>query len=103
MISKPLSFEEFILTKRADKHRLIKLSVYDDDTLCSCIIADFSDKTFVFDNYINNAIKLPFGNNKTPDWGNFEEFLSEYNTLDIIKKTKGRMAEDNQWIDMEEI
>ena len=27
--------------------------------------------------------------------------FSEYNTIDIIRKTHGRMAEDNQWIEME--
>ena len=63
-----------------------------------------------------------FGNNFNPLWTDFEDFLrerciskdrsgireyleaiglDEYNPFEIIKKTKGRMAEDNQWIRVE--
>ena len=124
VITKTLTCEEFVADKKEEGHNLIKLSVYADKTLCAVIFADFTDKTFVFENYTKNAIKLPFGNNATPTWENLEEFLSErcipkqrsglreyleaiglseYNTIDIIRKTHGRMAEDNQWIEMEEI
>lgn len=124
VITKTLTCDEFVKSKKEAGHNLIKLTVYDDKTLCSVIFADFSDNTFVFENYIKDAIKLPFGNNDTPTWENFEEFLSErcipkqrsgireyleaiglseYNTIDIIRKTHGRMAEDNQWIEMEDI
>ncbi len=124
VINKPLTTEEYVSGKKAKGHSLIKLSFYDRDTLCSVIFADFIDKTFAFDNYINNAVKLPFGNNSTPVWEDFKSFLSErcipkersgireyletigvaeYDELEIIKKTKGRMAEDSQWIETEEI
>jgi len=124
VITKPLSCDEFIAVKKEAGHNLIKLSIYDDKTLCAIIFADFIDKTFVFENFISEAIKLPFGNNNTPVWEDFEDFLlercipkqrsgireyletmgfSEYNTIDIIRKTHGRMAEDNQWIEMEDI
>jgi hypothetical protein len=29
--------------------------------------------------------------------------VGEYNPIEIIKKTGGRMAEDNQWLDMESL
>ena len=29
--------------------------------------------------------------------------LNEYDPLEIIKKTKGKMAEDDQWIETEEL
>ena len=71
-----------------------------------------------------NQSKTAFGNNKLPTWEDFMNFLeercipkersgireyleaigvAEYNPLEIIKKTKGKMAEDKQWIEIEEI
>lgn len=118
------SIEEFIAQKKAKGHNIIKLSFYDDKTLCTVIYADFTDETLKSENYASDIIKTAFGNNKLPIWEDFMAFLTErcipkersglreyleaigvgeYNPLEIIKKTKGKMAEDNQWIEIEEI
>ena len=67
---------------------------------------------------------LAFGANKHPAWHTYQFFLEErciskkraglseyldtigvdeYEPLEIIKKTKGRMAEDHQWIEVSEL
>jgi len=102
------------------KHDIKAYNFYDENTLCSTIHADFTDKTLVVENYIDLPVKTAFGNNMSPTWSEFLSFLedrcvprgraglreyletlglSEYDPLDIIRKTKGRMAEDNQWIE----
>ncbi len=80
-----------------------------------------NDKLYLLD--INDFLKA-FGRNKNPDWTDFETFLAdrcipetragmqyylnalgldEYNPVEIIKKTKGRMAEDSQWLKISEL
>ena len=116
--------EEFILQKQDMGHNLKKISFYDNKELCTVIYTDFSDKTLKAKNYTEDIVKTAFGNNKLPTWEDFMKFLEErcipkdrsgireyleaigvmeYNPLEIIRKTKGRMAEDSQWIEIEEI
>lgn len=118
------TIEEFVSQKRTMEHQLKKLSFFDDNELCSIIYADFTDKTLKAENHTEDIVKTAFGNNKIPTWDEFMDFLeercipkkrsgireyleaigvAEYNPLEIIKKTKGKMAEDKQWIEIEEI
>ena len=124
IISPHLSVDQFLENKKSFGHSLMKLSFYDKDVLCSKIVADFTDKTVSVQNTTGNIVKTAFGNNNVPTWEDFQNFLEErcvprsrsgireyleaigvdeYNPLAIIKKTSGRMAEDNQWIQLEEI
>lgn len=123
-ISPVLSAEEFLHKKLSLNHTLYKLSYYNEEKLCTLIYADFSDKTVKAENFTDNVIKTSFGNNALPSWEDFLDFLEErciprgrdglreyldvigvdsYEPFEIIKITKGRMAEDNQWINVEEI
>ena len=118
------SLSEFIGGKKALGHKLIKLSVFDGNDFCSVICADFTDQTVKHENHTNDYVKTPFGNNKNPDFSDFESFLEErcipksragireyldvlniesYEPLEIIKKTKGIMAEDNIHLELEEL
>ncbi|NDO18153.1 hypothetical protein FMM68_00505 [Lachnospiraceae bacterium MD329] len=118
------SFEEFVSQKKDMGHDIKKLSFYDNKELCSVICADFTDKTLKAQNRTDDIVKTAFGNNKLPMWEDFMNFLqercipkersgireyleaigvAEYNPIEIIKKTKGKMAEDKQWIEIEEI
>ena len=115
---------EFIEDKKLLCHELIKLKVFDGSCLCSVICADLTDKTVKHEDYTDNKIKTPFGNNKNPDFSDFESFLEErcipksragireyldvwniesYEPLEIIKKTKGVMAEDQIHLELEEL
>lgn len=118
------SLEEFVSQKKAVEHELKKLRFYDKKELCTVICADFTDKTLKAKNYTDDIVKTAFGNNKMPSWEDFMDFLeercipkerdgireyleaiglNEYDPLEIIKKTKGKMAEDDQWIETEEL
>ena len=119
-ISRSLTGKEFAIQKTTRKHDVKIYGFYDENILCSTIYADFSDKTLVVENHINNPVKTAFGNNMNPTWLEFLSFLEErcvprgrdglreyleslgldeYSPLDIIRKTFGRMAEDNQWLE----
>lgn len=124
IISPHLSMAEYLEKKKLLGHKLVKLEFYDGEILCTKIIADFTDETLSVENTTDNIVKTAFGKNEVPTWEDFQSFLEErcvprsrsgireyletigveeYNPVEIIKKTSGRMAEDNQWINWEVI
>lgn len=123
-LAQHFSGEQFRTQKRALGHEVWRLAFYDGESLCTTIYADFSDETLVAENLIENPVKTAFGNNLSPSWVDFQAFLAqrcipaqraglreylaaigldEYAPMEIIKKTQGRMAEDNQWLEMEAV
>lgn len=120
IIIKPnLSLDEFVQKAKRKNHNLLQLDYYDGDTLCTVIVADYTSKEVKFVNFTDNAIKRAFGILDYVTWEEYEDFLEErcvpksraniqdylkciglleYNPLDIIMKTQGIMAEDEQWI-----
>lgn len=123
-ISRRLSGQDFAQQKRALGHDLRRLRFYDGDRLCTTIYVDFTDETLAAENHIDDPVKTAFGNNPIPDWADFQTFLQErcipreraglreylesleimeYDPLEIIQKTGGRMAEDNQWLEVETV
>ena len=121
-IVKRLTMDEFISAKKAAGHALMKLYYYDGEQLCTTIVADATEKILRAENHVDRVIKTAFGNNQTPTWEDLQHFLEErcipraraglreylesigveeYDPIEIIKKTEGRMAEDGQWIRIE--
>lgn len=117
-ISKYLSSSKRFTTDRFVTMRMKFMYV---DTLCTTIDVDFMHKQIYITNYTNDIIHRAFGVVKHPSWDDFELFLesrcvpksrsniksilrdlgvSSYDPLQIIEKTKGKMAEDNQWIEI---
>ena len=124
ILSRRLTCEEFMVQKLAQKHDVRLFRFLEGDKLCTVIYADYTDQTLAAENYINSPVKTAFGNNATPTWGDLQAFLEErcvprdraglreyleaigvddYDPLEIIKKTSGRMAEDNQRLEMEKL
>ncbi len=118
------TLNEFISAKQNMGHKLMMIKVFEKDTLRSAICADFTDKTVIHKDYTDNAIKTPFGNNTNPSFEDFEDYLKErcisenraglqeyldvlnldkFDPIEIIKKTKGIMAEDNFHLEPEEL
>lgn len=90
--------------------------------LCTIIDIDELNKDVFIKNFKRNIMFRAFGNNDTPDYGDYIEFIKSrcfpetrdklklvlkdmnipfYDPLLIIEKTEGRMAEDDFWIRME--
>ena len=124
IISPHLSMDNFSDRKKSLGHKLLKIEFYDGESLCTKIAADFTDETLSVENTTEHIVKTAFGKNEVPTWEDFQNFLEErcvprnrsgireyleaigveeYNPIEIIKKTSGRMAEDDQWIKLEEI
>mgnify|MGYP000002990797 FL=1 len=122
IVSKRAAIGEFIETKLHKGHHVALLDFFDGSALCTRIAADFTDKTIAAENADCPLIKTAFGKKPFPDWDDFNEFLEsrcvprgraglreylealgldEYDPLEIIKITHGRMAEDDQWINIE--
>jgi transcriptional regulator with XRE-family HTH domain len=89
--------------------------------LCTTILVDFQHRRIETCNETDDIIHRAFGIKAKPTWEDFEEFLESrcfpstrdhlrlvledvgvdsYDPLAIVEKTKGRMAEDLQWIDI---
>ena len=123
IISKALSFEEFAKKKKRENHEIKLLSYYDGSVLCSRICADFTDRTLCVENEDVRNLKRAFGAKEEPDWEDFLAFLEErcvprqragigtylealgideYDPLEIVMRTQGKMAEDGQWLKIEE-
>ena len=98
---------------------LLRMEFMCEDELCSSILVNFKDKEIKVVNHTSDVIHQAFGVKAKPDWEDFEYFLESrcfprgrdymkdilrdleldsYDPLAIIEKTKGRMAEDKQWI-----
>ena len=114
--------DEFVSQKLDMRHDVRLFRFYSGDELCTDIYADFTDKTLISTNHSADPVKTAFGNNKSPTWPVFEAFLEErcvprqrdgireylealgldeYDPIEIIKTTAGRMAEDDQWVQIE--
>lgn len=123
VISKRKTVEQFAEAKRSRGHNVAVFDFYDGSALCTRIAADFTDKTVAAENTDCPLIKTAFGKKLFPDWDDFKAFLEsrcvprgraglreyleaigldEYDPLEIVRITHGRMAEDDQWISMEE-
>lgn len=123
-INKKQTAESFVGSQKQLGHIVKKYSLYDKKMLCTVIYADHTDRIVFAENFTENFVKTAFGKNKVPTWENFCDFieercvpkarsglreylesigLEEYDPFEIILKTKGRMAEDQQWIDVEEL
>lgn len=89
------------------------------DECCTVILVNFKDREIAIQNETDDVLHRAFGVKVRPTWEDFEEFLESrcfprtreglrmilkeleldaYDPLAIVEKTKGRMAEDFQWL-----
>ena len=106
------------------KHDVKLITFYNEDKPCTRICADFTSKTVSIENFTDHLVKRAFGVNLKPTWDDFMDFwedrciprqrgglreyldvlgIDEYDPFQIVQKTKGRMAEDQQWLDIKSI
>ena len=117
------NMEQYRMSRLAQGHKLLEIRYYNAKTLCTLIYADQTAQDLLAENYTEQAVKTAFGKNPVPSWPDLESFLEErcipcqraglreyletlgldeYDPLAIIQKTKGRMAEDDQWMEVQE-
>ena len=122
VMKKTQSVSEFASQRKELGHKVWLLRYYDMDMLCTTICADFTDKALRVENHTTALAKTAFGKTAFPTWDALMDFLEErcipraraglreyldelgldeYDPIEIIKKTSGRMAEDNQWLKLE--
>ena len=108
---------EFIKSIVENKHEGYKFVVTAWDKLCGIIYADYTTKTFEYENFTEDFLYKPFGNNENPGWDDLQlllesrcvpktrrdiddilDFLGlkEYNPLEILKITKGELLSDKK-------
>ncbi len=116
--------EEFKNNRLHNGHSLLEIRYYDRKKLCSLIYADETTHEVYVKNYVDDPVKRVFGVCETPSWGDLQEFiesrciprersglqhyldslgLPSYDPWGIVKKTRGRMAEDEQWLEITEL
>lgn len=112
---------QFRDARLAQGHELLEIRYYNGDELCTLICADRTAGDLTVQNYTDQTVKTAFGNVPLPSWADLEAFLKErcvprqraglreyleslgldgYDPLAIIQKTQGRMAEDDQWMEV---
>lgn len=105
----------------SDRDVAMRLNYMNRNELCTTIDVDFKHERICIKNYTDKIPLRAFGAVENPTWADFEWFLKDrcfpetrahlkwvlkdvgvpfYDPLLIIEKTKGRMAEDQQWIEV---
>ena len=107
-----------------NRNKLLQLQFFHGDSLCTTILADETAEKVLIENHTSDPLYTAFGVNENPDWQDYQSFLEErcipksraglqeylnaigvdeYHPLEIIRKTKGRMAEDQSWLEVTEL
>ena len=100
---------------------MLRLNYMNRNKLCTTIDVDFKHEKIKIKNYTDKTPLRAFGVVENPTWEDFQWFLRDrcfpetrahlkwvlddvgvpfYDPLMIIEKTQGRMAEDQQWIEV---
>lgn len=119
-LNNDLSLTEDI--EEPDKKYPLRLKYYFRKQLCSIIDVDERNRRVEVYNYQTELIYKAFGNINSPTYEEYEEFLASrcipkerdkikihlkelnipfYEPMLIIEKTKGKMAEDEFWLEIE--
>lgn len=120
ILSKYVEAEKFAYISEA-KPMIIK--VMSPRGVGTVIHVDYKNEQITIENKTDKLLDRAFGINQNPTWKDFEDFLEErcfprtrdkmksilreigvqcYEPLSIIRKTGGRMAEDNLWLEIED-
>ena len=107
-----------------NRNKLLQLQFFHGDSLCTTILADETAEKVLIENHTSDPLYTAFGVNDNPGWQDYQSFLEErcipksraglqeylnaigvdeYHPLEIIRKTKGRMAEDQSWLEVTEL
>lgn len=104
-----------------DANYTLRMNYMNRQDLCTVIDVDFKHERIKIENHTTKIPLRAFGVVENPSWEDFQIFLEDrclprtrfglkeilrdigvpfYDPLLIIEKTQGRMAGDNQWIEL---
>lgn len=107
------------LNKPLDEDYVMRIDFMYKQRVCTEIYVDYKNEKVKIFNRTNDIIKRAFGVNENPTWADYEDFLFDrcmpksrdmqkiilkrmgvdcYDPIQILEKTKGRTAEDNQYL-----
>lgn len=110
---------ERYLNEKADEGYTLRLTYMFRRQPCTVIDVDFLDQKVAIQNKTDDILHRAFGVIEQPTWNDFEAFLRErcfpqtrgncktllremdladYDPLQIVEKTKGRLVEDEMWL-----
>ena len=110
---------ERYLNKAAEDGYTMRLTYMFRRQPCTVIDVDFLDRKVTIQNKTDDILHRAFGVKENPTWNDFELFLQErcfprtrgnckelvqaldlmdYDPLQIVEKTKGRLADDEMWL-----
>jgi hypothetical protein len=117
----PTQYEAFLSAAREKDHELLILYFYENEMLCTKICADKTTYQLCIQNQVADPLSTAFGVDQKPTWKDLQAFLEsrcvprqrdglryylrqlgldQYEPLEIIRRTQGRMAEDQHWIEI---
>ncbi len=116
--------DQFLGQAVAQNHKVWEYHYYNGKSLCSRIVADFTACAIRVENKPDALlIHTAFGATESPAWSDFIDFLEErcvprkregiadylatlglkkYDPVEITSAIQGRMAEDQQWLEVVE-
>ena len=115
LVSKYIHMDEPI-----DEGYTMRIKYMFRNVTCTVIDIDFLHEEVKIKNYTNDILHRAFGANEHPTWDDFEVFIRErcfpetrgnakdilkalnianYDPLQIVEKTNGRLADDDMWMD----
>ena len=110
--------------KKHSRNKLLQQRFFYENTLLTPFLPPSAAEKVLIENHTSDPLYTAFGVNDDPDWQDYQNFLEErcipksraglqeylnaigvdeYNPLEIVRKTKGRMAEDQSWLEVTEL
>ena len=110
--------DKYLNTKPAPGYTM-RMTYMNKHTPCTEIDVDFLNQNIRIQNYTDDILHRAFGITEAPTWADFEDFLQyrcfpktrgnakdvlkklqiqAYDPLQIVEKTRGRIADDNMWL-----
>ena len=107
------------LTEKPAKGYTMRMTYMYNLIPCTDIDVDFLNQNICIQNYTDDILHRAFGITETPTWADFEDFIQyrcfprtrgnakdilkklqvqAYDPLQIVEKTRGRIADDNMWL-----
>lgn len=107
------------LNRKPDPGYTMRMTYMYGQTPCTDIDVNFMDRKIAVQNYTDDPLHRAFGLTAAPTWADFEDFLqyrsfpatrgnvksllrdlniTDYDPLQIIEKTHGKIADDNMWV-----